>query len=643
MERENRSGFMMRLFYVFIVFIMSFRFRNLSFTSGLDASWIYALNRFFNEGLLWGHDVIFTYGPLGFILCPMSIGYNAWISLAYWICVALSAGLILSYALFSERFRLHTDNVLISFTLFYLGSCLFGRIVERIESDYIITYIMLCLLSLCWLSGKFRFFFMASLLCVLSLFMKFNSGAINFVVLIIFVLVFNPVKYIPALMITPALFFTCFMIYNPSLSELYYYVKGAYEISSGYVSAMSLNFFIACPNSHFKIIAMIVLCFVILAVFLGKAESFKIKQSLKYASLFAVPVFGAFRHAFTRADGHVLIFIPILFIMMSVYILFMPNKLKISGLFSKFLKVCLCVMFAFSFITSSTGLNNADYRFKQIIYNALTNPLFELGCNISSASDLRSIHDERELKLPSEFLRIISDDSTAIYPFEISYAHDIPNYKSMPVFQAYTAYTSWLDKQNAEFYAASNAPKFIVFDVRTSLDHRYKDNRFQLIECPETWFEIFRNYEIRLHDLTNQHLFLLERRESRKLELGKIITQTYSISDVIEIPNTNTNLYIMNVDMNLNLAGKLMKTFYKIPEVLMTAEFEDGTAVTRRVLPEVLRNNTIISNLILNDYHFASFMNGDMSAGKVKSIRFSGEGLKFYRDEMSITFTEIMK
>ena len=37
-------------------------------------------------------------------------------------------------------------------------------------------------------------------------------------------------------------------------------------------------------------------------------------------------------------------------------------------------------------------------------------------------------------------------------------------------------------------------------------------------------FEIFRNYDIRLHD-SNQHLFLLERRESRKLEARETITQ----------------------------------------------------------------------------------------------------------------------
>ena len=91
----------------------------------------------------------------------------------------------------------------------------------------------------------------------------------------------------------------------------------------------------------------------------------------------------------------------------------------------------------------------------------------------------------------------------------------------------------------------------------------------------------------------------------------------------------------MNVNMNLNLTGKFMKMLYKIPAVLMTAEFEDGRVITKRVLPEVLKNDTIISSLLLDDNDFAQFMNGDMNTGKVKSIQFTGDGIKYYSDEIN--------
>ena len=135
-------------------------------------------------------------------------------------------------------------------------------------------------------------------------------------------------------------------------------------------------------------------------------------------------------------------------------------------------------------------------------------------------------------------------------------------------------------------------------------------------------------------------MFLLERREARKLESQETITRTSLRDDVIEIPDTG-NICIMNVNMKLNLFGKFMKLFYKVPAVLMTAEFEDGSVFTGRVLPDTLKNDTIISNVILNDEDFTRFMNGDMKTGRVKSIQFKGDGIKYYSDEMSITFTEL--
>ena len=73
----------------------------------------------------------------------------------------------------------------------------------------------------------------------------------------------------------------------------------------------------------------------------------------------------------------------------------------------------------------------------------------------------------------------------------------------------------------------------------------------------------------------------------------------------------------------------------------MTAEYADGRKAFGRVLIDVMNNETIISNVILNDEEFMSFMNGDMNTGKVKSIQFSGNGLKYYSDEISVTFTEL--
>ncbi len=44
--------------------------------SGLDASWAVGLNEASNRHLVYGRDIVFTYGPLGFILFPLELGSN---------------------------------------------------------------------------------------------------------------------------------------------------------------------------------------------------------------------------------------------------------------------------------------------------------------------------------------------------------------------------------------------------------------------------------------------------------------------------------------------------------------------------------------------------------------------------------------
>ncbi len=44
--------------------------------TGLDASWVVGLNEASSRHMIYGRDLVFTYGPLGFILHPLEIGSN---------------------------------------------------------------------------------------------------------------------------------------------------------------------------------------------------------------------------------------------------------------------------------------------------------------------------------------------------------------------------------------------------------------------------------------------------------------------------------------------------------------------------------------------------------------------------------------
>ena len=82
----NRCNFITRKFVAMLfmsVFIFIFTFPKIgnSISAGLDPSYEFAFNYFFHNNIQIGRDIIFTFGPLGFILFPQPIGHNIEIAL----------------------------------------------------------------------------------------------------------------------------------------------------------------------------------------------------------------------------------------------------------------------------------------------------------------------------------------------------------------------------------------------------------------------------------------------------------------------------------------------------------------------------------------------------------------------------------
>ncbi|MFO7974164.1 MAG: hypothetical protein R6V12_05975, partial [Candidatus Hydrogenedentota bacterium] len=98
---------------------------------GLDASWHYALNYLPNSGLQYGSDVTFTYGPLGFLLYPMDVGYNLAIAAGFRLLVHLLFGMAIAYA----GLRIGGVFPALLFMATYLFAVLFGL---KYESQLIV-------------------------------------------------------------------------------------------------------------------------------------------------------------------------------------------------------------------------------------------------------------------------------------------------------------------------------------------------------------------------------------------------------------------------------------------------------------------------------------------------------------------------
>src|SRR5215472_3507399 len=84
------------------LFACTFRFEAALMQGELDPSWVFALNYFFDKGIIVGAEEVFTYGPLGFVVYPQAVGQNLAIALALAVAVQLAAALALASCVFRQ-------------------------------------------------------------------------------------------------------------------------------------------------------------------------------------------------------------------------------------------------------------------------------------------------------------------------------------------------------------------------------------------------------------------------------------------------------------------------------------------------------------------------------------------------------------
>jgi hypothetical protein len=234
--------------------------------------------------------------------------------------------------------------------------------------------------------------------------------------------------------------------------------------------------------------------------------------------------------------------------------------------------------------------------------------------------------------LPENILARIGSSKVGIFPLEISYvAANNLNYSPLPVFQAYSAYTSYLDNLDAEFLNGTKAPPYLLMGIS------HFNYRHWLIDVPATWLSIYKWYE---PCVSSESVLLLRRRESPRFEtLEPVGTAEYRRTEDVQLPE-GTGPLLVKISLDLSLTGKLVKTFYRISPVKIALVDDAGREIEYRVVPDTLKNGIFLNYLPL-DLDQAGLLLTGTAATKICSFGLFGEGLKMYQDKMSVQFIKI--
>ncbi len=592
----------------------------------IDASWLYMINAAGSNGLKFGTDIFFTFGPLGFLTMAQQTGANVLISVVFW-----TATVALHFFLLAQTPQ-HRKGKLLR----YLLCLLILALQIPIPGDYRLNYLVLLALSIAWKKeGKMPWFCLACALTLVLCFIKFSGAVAGALSLLLFVALTWVDEKKPrrelllALGATPVVFVVLYMLYNPSLSGLLAYIKAALEISSGFSSAMSIY------EGHIARLGCAVLIGISYAALAVITLVYNKKAGL-YLLLFAGVLFTAFKHGFVRADGHTYFFFSSLLIYMSIIVLFCDvSSVKPASKLQSWWRVgSLCLM--------ATWILLAVMVFPQIKF---VNPVQKIKENILwLQGKANSILEDSGAILPNAILEEIGDEPVTVYPIDLAYgAYNAIHLRPMPVLQAYSVYTPYLDEKNAAFFISEEtAPPYIIFNVGTI------DNRWPMIECPLTWKAIYDHYYVKYLSAEDRTTLLLERIPAKDAAITQVVeSQMVRKDDTVLVPQGDDGeVILMQMNAELSLFGKLVKTFYQIPAVNMTVIYADGHEETRRVLPEVLVNPVIIDTLPMNEREAADFVNRRKAHSEerrvVSSIRFSGPGWRFFKKEFHVAFSKYM-
>jgi hypothetical protein len=575
--QAGRKAAFFGLFVLFWLVLIRLPMRDFSLDG--DTSWQGALSYFAFKKLQFGKDVIFTYGPLGYIttdtywgyLLASRVGFELLLKGVFALLMAVQAlrlrPVLRSCFIVNIAFFSPTSLDAVYLFAIVLSACYV--IESRLSS--LLTLGMAVLFAVISLT-KFTF----SLLCVASL-LTVTGYALT------------KRKWLRATgLVATYLVCVCSLwcLNGQRPSGVLPLLRGACEVASGYAEAMSMN----PPWSWFWISLGALLLGGSLLIGLACASKEK-DRDLAILLVLGAGLFLAWKEGVVRADPPHLyaLFAYVLFVVPAAWAVFRPparHRRLLLGMTLIALVSPYVLLFLFRPEALPASLSATSAGIIQNV-TAFVHP-----------SDFRATLDgalsrmKQENALPG-MKRLIGQESVDVFGHEqaIALLNDL-NYQPRPVFQGYSAYTPFLVARNRDFYLGPTAPSFVIFKYQTVDDRLAAEDDAGALEV------ILRNYE----PVGTEKKYLLWKRKAvssppaphRLLREG-----TATWGDPLPLLSDQYPLWI-EVEIGSTWLGKLREFLYRPTVIAMTVETVHHDTEYYRLVRRLARSGFMVNPALRN-------------------------------------------
>jgi hypothetical protein len=438
-----------------------------------------------------------------------------------------------------------------------------------------------------------------------------------------------PVKLVPCGVLYLVYGFCLFTIIANSFPSWTDYLRTSLEVSSGYSSAMSK----VGSREALGLAISVLVVISILIIFIAIQGSIELSLAL----IFTLAL--AFKHGFVRQDVHMLLFAAATPVISALCI----SKIRrfrfqrIAYLMNLYVLIIAIIFhIAIKFNMKIGGFINSVIAPSKVISNLSYVSDFN---SLQSSVKTKSTANLSKVKLPQDVLSLVKDKTVDIIPWELSLVEaNQLKWKPSPNLQSYAAYTTALDNINLESFLKE--PRDYIF-----YNFFWIDDRHPFFDQPKTFFYIFCNYKLSsdipefINTSSLKNLMILENRKSSICSAstgGKSSSIPWDTSQLIE--TSDGIITRAKVKFNYSPFGKIYKTLFRSPPVMIKVTYINGLRKSYRIIPENSDNGVIVSHLPKDDSEAISFFRGQLP-GQVKSFSFSTSNSLLYAPNIEMTFS----
>lgn len=508
-----------------------------------------------DRGLTVGRDLIFNYGPWGFLNIPIALTHGSWLA-------AVSFRLAAQLALFGG-IAVWIRGGLSGWRCFIpaLPLLLFLPPVEY-------RWLLALVLWIALLVGARRSFpaptACLGLIAAASVMIKFSMGVAAMMVVAGGVLALLTSKRARSALTLAAGFGAGVIIWGTlalgSIDALFEFLRNSIEISTGYESAMERRGPMWQPP---------VIAFAMLACAWAALRGNDRVRALAFPSCGLLAI--TFKHAFIRHETHAFLAFTVGSVLLVWLMLAQRSWLRMRA--GVLLLAGAGVLLGAFIVQPPTDLLTRPLTALRYLGEAAA-----IEADFADGSHRSRVRAELRQALPLHpgAREMIGDRTVDILTVEVALAEGWElNWRPRPVLQSYAVATRALDELDAAHFASDRAPEILLVDLQGL------DTRHPFMDAPLTWREILLRYDPLGRD--ERWMILGRRDEARQASERSLGSLSLPMNHVASAPESHGGHVEMRVRLEPTLWGRLVAIPWKLPEVRLGVAGE-SKAQPRRIL-----------------------------------------------------------